>query len=66
MQGLTTGASMWLAGAVGLACGGGFCVLAVMGTALALAVLFVLGRIEGRVITPDRKDRPRAGRASAD
>lgn len=46
VQGLTTGASMWLAGAVGLACGGGFYVIALIGTLLALVVLVVLGKVE--------------------
>jgi putative Mg2+ transporter-C (MgtC) family protein len=49
VQGLTTGASMWLAGAVGLACGGGFYVIAVLGTVLALVVLFLLGKLEAHV-----------------
>ena len=55
VQGLTTGASMWLAGAVGLACGGGFYAIAVIGTVLALIVLYVVGKIESRVIA-DRSD----------
>ncbi|GAB4394285.1 MAG: MgtC/SapB family protein [Kiloniellaceae bacterium] len=53
VQGLTTGASMWLAGAVGLACGGGFYVIAVMGTVLALVVLFILGKLEARIAPSD-------------
>ena len=52
VHGLTTGASMWLAGAVGLACGTGDGVLAVMGTALALAILWLL-----RLATRPLKDR---------
>lgn len=56
VQGLTTGASMWLAGAVGLACGGGFYVIAVMGTVLALAVLFLLGKLEARVAPSKDED----------
>jgi putative Mg2+ transporter-C (MgtC) family protein len=50
IHGLTTGASMWLVGAVGLACGGGFYVIAVIGTILALIVLFILGKIEARLL----------------
>src|SRR3546814_6373014 len=46
VQGLTTGASMWLAGAVGLACGGGFYSIALIGTVLALIVLIILGKLE--------------------
>ncbi len=39
---ITTGASMWLAGAIGLACGAGQMPLAAMATVIVLAVLFVL------------------------
>jgi putative Mg2+ transporter-C (MgtC) family protein len=46
VQGLTTGAGMWLAGAVGLACGLGFWQIALFTTALAVVVLMVLGRLE--------------------
>jgi len=46
VQGLTTGANMWLAGALGVACGAGDYTLAVFGTVFALLVLIVLGRIE--------------------
>lgn len=42
VRGVTTGASMWLAGAVGLASGIGSGLLAVIGTALALAVLWLI------------------------
>jgi putative Mg2+ transporter-C (MgtC) family protein len=54
VQGLTTGASMWLAGAVGLACGGGFYSIAVIGTVLAVIVLVVIGKLEARLLP--RKD----------
>lgn len=56
VQGLTTGASMWLAGAVGLACGGGFYAIAVIGTILALIVLFIIGKLESRFIANGRND----------
>ncbi len=42
VKGLTTGASMWLAGAVGLACGSGNLVLGAIAVALTLIVLAVL------------------------
>lgn len=41
-RGVTTGASMWLAGAVGLACGTGDGTLAVLGTLLALLILWAI------------------------
>ncbi|WP_340120070.1 MgtC/SapB family protein [Pelagibius sp. 7325] len=53
VQGLTTGASMWLAGAIGLACGGGFYIIAVIGTLLALVVLYLLGKVEARLLPGD-------------
>jgi len=43
VQGLSTGASVWLAGAMGVACGGGFYELAAMSTVMALSVLTLLG-----------------------
>lgn len=49
LQGMTTGASIWLAGAIGVACGAGYYVLAVINVALALIILTVLGYIGQRV-----------------
>lgn len=49
VQGLTTGANMWLAGALGVACGAGYYFLAVVGTVFALIVLVVLGKLEQRL-----------------
>jgi putative Mg2+ transporter-C (MgtC) family protein len=46
VRGLTTGANMWLAGALGVACGAGDYTLAVFGAIFALIVLVVLGRLE--------------------
>ncbi len=46
VKGLTTGAGMWLAGAIGLACGWGHLSLAGLATLLALIVLGVLRGIE--------------------
>jgi len=42
VRGLTTGASMWLAGAIGLACGTGDGALAVIGTVFALLILWLV------------------------
>lgn len=49
VRGLTTGAGLWLAGAVGMACGAGYYVIAVLGTVLALIVLAAIGWIERRL-----------------
>jgi putative Mg2+ transporter-C (MgtC) family protein len=54
VHGLTTGANMWLAGALGVACGAGDYTLAAFGTVFAVIVLVVLGRLEGKV----RKNPP--------
>lgn len=42
VRGVTTGASMWLVGAIGLACGTGDLLLATMATFLALIVLWLV------------------------
>lgn len=44
VRGLTTGAGMWMAGAIGLTCGVGNIALAAMATALALTVLWLIKR----------------------
>jgi len=49
VKGLTTGAGMWMAGAVGLACGTGHAGLGVMATALALMVLWLFKRLSDRI-----------------
>jgi len=48
VRNLTTGAGMWLAGAVGLATGAGYLGLAVLTTALALVILTALRWLEMR------------------
>ena len=53
VRGLTTGAGMWLAGAIGLACGAGFLVIAIIGTVLAVAILFPLRLLEDRFFPDD-------------
>jgi putative Mg2+ transporter-C (MgtC) family protein len=52
VKGLTTGAGMWLAGAIGVACGAGYGILAIMATVLAaiilVAVLWLEVHFEGK------------------
>ena len=43
VRGVATGASIWVAGAIGMACGFGSYMLAVVMTALAAAILVVMG-----------------------
>jgi len=52
VRGLTTGASMWLAGAVGLACGTGRIGLGALATGITVTVLWVFRRIEERLESP--------------
>ena len=49
VEGITTGASIWLAGAVGVACGGGYYPIAAIALVLAIVVLTLVGLIEHRV-----------------
>ena len=56
VQGLTTGAGMWLAGAVGLSCGFGLWQIAGLGTFLILVVMGLLHTVEVRLgIAADKK-----------
>ncbi len=43
VHGLTTGAAMWLAGAIGVACGAGLYSVAFIATVLALVILAAIG-----------------------
>jgi putative Mg2+ transporter-C (MgtC) family protein len=54
VRGLTTGAGMWLAGAIGLACGAGRYLIAFMAVILALIILSMMKRLENRIIGNDR------------
>lgn len=62
VKGLTTGAGIWVAGAIGLACGAGFYTIAGIVTAMAFVVLTVLGWLEMRFITHSGAPEDRAKR----
>ena len=49
ISGLTTGASMWLAGAIGVACGFGLFIIALLATGLALIVLVWLQSLSQKI-----------------
>ena len=51
--GITTGASMWIAGAIGVACGTGYFVEAGIVTAITLVTLITL-RVVDRWVSPDK------------
>jgi putative Mg2+ transporter-C (MgtC) family protein len=46
VHGLTTGAAMWMSGALGVCCGAGYYVLALMAVLLTVLILTVLNRLE--------------------
>ncbi|EHK58568.1 MgtC/SapB family protein [Allomesorhizobium alhagi] len=65
VHGLTTGAGMWLAGAIGLSAGLGFWQIATFGTLLALIVLGLLKTLESRLDLdegPDFKNSAAGGK----
>jgi len=66
VHGLTTGANMWLAGALGVACGAGYYVLAMIGTVFALIVLVVLAKLQARIAPEKPRDAPPAEEADAE
>jgi len=50
IHGITTGAAIWIAGAIGVACGVGNLFLAALLTGFALVIVAVLGHFEREVI----------------
>ncbi len=54
VHGLTTAATIWLVASIGMACGAGFLLLAIVATCIAIVVLFGLSHLE-RQITDHRK-----------
>lgn len=55
VRGLTTAATVWVAAAVGMACGAGMVPLAGALTALQLIVLFLIAPLVRRMPSPDRR-----------
>ena len=56
VHGLTTGAGLWLAGAIGLACGLGFWGIAIYATVLAIIVLTLLRLVEKKLDLKEEAD----------
>lgn len=54
VEGLTTGAGMWMAGAIGVTCGAGYYALAVIATTLAFVILSVLHRLEKKYLNDSK------------
>lgn len=65
VTGLTTGASIWVAGAIGVAAGIGFFDIAALLSFLVVVITYVIGRLEGYLMRKiDEKtngDRPEKG-----
>jgi putative Mg2+ transporter-C (MgtC) family protein len=55
VHGLTTGANMWLAGAIGVACGAGFYTLAVLGVVFSVIIITLLQRFEKHYLADDQR-----------
>lgn len=65
VMGLTTGAGMWLAGAIGVACGTGLYALAVVSTALAVLIAVAVRYFEKYVLSTKPVERnERSGRGA--
>jgi len=56
VKGLTTGAGMWLSGAIGLAMGFGYWPIAFFATVAAVCVLYAFGKMEKLLSASDEKD----------
>jgi putative Mg2+ transporter-C (MgtC) family protein len=58
--GLTTGAGIWLAGALGVACGGAYYIIAFTTLAFAFVTLSILGWVTARLngAKPEAADKP--------
>lgn len=57
VHGLTTGASMWLVGAIGMCCGAGRLPLAILATVVALIVLLALRQFERATMERPNRDK---------
>jgi putative Mg2+ transporter-C (MgtC) family protein len=64
VSGVTTAASVWMAGALGAAAGIGAHVVALVAAALAILILSVLGRLESR-LKPHDREQPKPGAEDA-
>jgi putative Mg2+ transporter-C (MgtC) family protein len=53
VHGITTGAAIWIAGAIGVSCATGNLVLACLVTAIALVIVLVMGFFEHKALESD-------------
>jgi putative Mg2+ transporter-C (MgtC) family protein len=68
VQGLTTGCGIWMAGAIGVACGTGFYAIALFGAVSGILIIVFLRRFERQVLNTkpnndqdDKKENPFSG-----
>ncbi|MEX2173683.1 MAG: MgtC/SapB family protein [Pirellulaceae bacterium] len=61
VTGLTTAASIWVAAAIGIACGLGFYVLAATCVVMSLGILLLLGALEQKMTSNESGDNPSSG-----
>lgn len=64
VEGITTAAAIWVAGALGLACGVGAVWLVLIGGAVTVGVLWLLGMLEHRLLRRDTDQAPPSPRGS--
>ena len=55
IKGITTAAAIWVVGALGIACGLGFYMIALLVSVFSIAVLYALGHLEDEVL-PEGED----------
>lgn len=58
VQGITTGAGMWLAGAIGLACGAGYFAVAGLALIIAMAIITLLQPLERKLGSDNDRKEP--------
>jgi putative Mg2+ transporter-C (MgtC) family protein len=63
VEGITTAASIWVVGGIGLACGAGFFREAAIVTAMALIIVSGVGLLAARLFHRQRKDREEESRS---
>lgn len=58
VTGLTTGASVWVAGAIGIACGVGYYDIAALLAVIVIVIVYVLGLAEDRIMKKIERHGP--------
>ncbi|OCP01929.1 MULTISPECIES: MgtC/SapB family protein [unclassified Ensifer] len=64
VQGITTGASLWLAGAIGLSVGFGHWIVAALAAGSAFSVLAIIGYLERKLAPGEKSELPPDDRQS--